>query len=75
MEIDMELYSHENKENGLRRKVSGNTLNTNRACLTDITHKFVPNKTSQKIQKNVGLLALANAYRNNGPIVRSNLPR
>jgi hypothetical protein len=44
MEIDIELYSNENKENGLRRKVSGNSLQSTRACLADITHKFVPEK-------------------------------
>jgi hypothetical protein len=44
MEIEIELYSEGNKENGFRRKLSGNTLQATRACLMDITHRFVVEK-------------------------------
>lgn len=41
MEANYELYSNQNKENALRRRVSQNNLNSSRACLADITHRFV----------------------------------
>lgn len=41
MEVNQELFSNENKENALRRRVSENTANSIRACLADITHRFV----------------------------------
>ncbi len=75
METDMGLYSHDNKENALRRRISGSNLQTARPCLTDITHKFVPKENPVQVSKNVGLFKLATGGKNGGGSIRSTLPR
>ena len=75
MEIDMGLYSNDNKQNSLRRKVSGNTLHTNRPCLADITHKYVPKEPQNNATKNIGLFKLANGAKKGSGSVKSALPR
>lgn len=78
MEIDIELYSSSNKENGLRKRASAASAastSTNRPCLLDITHKFVEKKENVGVCKNVGLFNLAMGNRiGNGSIKRC-LPR
>lgn len=75
MEMSSELYCNENKENALRRRVSGNSLSMSRVYLGDITHRFVLNKGLRKSSKNVGLFALANGAKNSGEVIKSSLPR
>lgn len=75
MEIDMGLYSNENKENALRCRVSNNTIEASRPCLADITHKFVPNKTVNRPSKNIGLIKLATGSTIGGNSLRRALPR
>lgn len=75
MEIDIELYSSSNKENGLRKRTSATSTSTNRPCLSDITHKFVDKKENVGVCKNVGLFNLAMGNKiGNGSIKRC-LPR
>lgn len=59
MEIDIDLYSPSNKENGLRKRSSNGSSNPNRTCLTDITHKFVEKKENKISYQNIGLFKLA----------------
>lgn len=75
MEIDIELYSNENKENRLRKKISGNTLQSMRPCLADITHKFMPEKQPAQPSKNVGLFKFASGGNSGGSCLKMKLPR